>query len=70
MRCVRIVMVVKLSYRPKFLQCYREAYTVRLWAWQSRFRSYKLGSRVLIDQADLEKFVVEQQRGRAVDVVP
>jgi excisionase family DNA binding protein len=39
-------------------------HTVRLWARQRRFKWYKVGSRMLIDEADLEKFVSEHLRGR------
>ena len=42
--------------------------TVRLWARQGRFRWFKLGSRMVIDQEDLEKFVTAQQRGRPVEM--
>jgi excisionase family DNA binding protein len=43
-------------------------HTVRLWARQGKFRWYKLGSRMIIDQDDLERFVAEQARGRPVQV--
>jgi excisionase family DNA binding protein len=34
--------------------------TVRLWARQRRFLWYKLGSRMVIDAGDLERFLREQ----------
>ena len=39
-------------------------FTIRLWARQGKFLWYKLGSRMVIDQADFERFITERRRGR------
>jgi excisionase family DNA binding protein len=37
-------------------------YTIRHWARQRRFQWFKLGTRMVIDVEDLERYVTEQKR--------
>jgi excisionase family DNA binding protein len=44
-------------------------HTIRQWAREGRFTTFKVGSRVLVDLDDLERFIVSHQRRRREEVV-
>jgi excisionase family DNA binding protein len=41
-------------------------WTVRLWAYQGKIASHKLGSRLMVSQSEIDRIISESERPRVV----